>query len=77
MRMHACTASWEPPTVSFVGRMQAKPDAIAYAELRKKLTPQEVHGQIPGVRVGQVFPNRGELAILGLHCSIFAGIYSK
>lgn len=62
---------------SSLWQMQAKPDAIAYSELKDQLTPQEVHGQIPGVRVGQVFQNRGELAILGLHCVIFQGIYAK
>ena len=50
---------------------------IGYKELREELTREGVHGQVEGVRVGQKFQNRGELAIMGLHCMISAGIYAK
>lgn len=63
--------------VSAPHNMQAKPDTIANAELGGELTPKCVYGHIPGIRTGQAFRNRGELAITGLHCLIFNGIYSK
>ena len=48
-----------------------------YGQMRQEYTPEYRHGNIPGVRVGRMFRNRGELAILGLHGNINGGIYSK
>ncbi|WIA33831.1 hypothetical protein OEZ86_006940 [Tetradesmus obliquus] len=56
---------------------RAKPDMIAYKELRVDFPPREVHGHIPGVTVGQAFLGRGELAILGLHTQMMRGIMSR
>ena len=54
---------------------QAKPDMVAFKNLRPELTPADRHGHIPGVRVGEAFANRGEMAILGLHTQICRGIW--
>lgn len=51
---------------------------IANKELKGKLkTPLDLHGHVPGVPIGTTFNDRGELAILGLHTKICAGIDSK
>jgi hypothetical protein len=56
---------------------RAKPDMIAYKELRQTFPPAERHGHVPGIRVGQSFLGRGELAILGLHMQMMRGIMSR
>jgi hypothetical protein len=50
---------------------------IAYKELRQTFPVTERHGHIPGVRVGQSFLGRGELAIVGLHTQMMRGILSR
>lgn len=58
--------------------LQSKPDMIAFKERKVELgTPLEVIGQVPGVAVGAKFQNKGELAIMGVHCNITGGIYFK
>ncbi len=56
---------------------QAKADMVAFKDLKEYLTPEDMHGHIPGVQVGSTFNNRGELAILGLHTMILRGICFK
>ena len=53
---------------------QAKPDMVAFKELRKQWTPANVHGHISDVPVGVRLNGRGEAAILGLHTAIVSGI---
>ena len=55
--------------------MQAKYDMVAFKELRGQ-TPEKVVGAIPGIPPGVTLNGKGELAILGIHCAIVAGIYS-
>ena len=51
---------------------------IAFSQRKVELgTPLETIGHIPGVRVGAKFQNKGELAIMGVHCNITGGIYYK
>lgn len=64
-------------TAATLCTQRAKPDMIAYSELRGEHTPTESHGHIPGVRVGQEFQGRGELAILGLHTQMMRGIMAR
>eukprot|EP00884_Botryococcus_braunii_P016656 jgi/Botrbrau1/3674/Bobra.0008s0006.4 len=59
------------------GRNQRKPDMVAFNQLRSAFTPEGVVGHIPGIKIGEKFRGKGELAILGLHCTIAAGIYCK
>ena len=54
---------------------QSKPDMVAYKMLRPTLTPPESYGHLPGIKVGDRFSGRGELAILGLHRQILKGIW--
>lgn len=60
-------------------RMQeAKPDMIAYSKLRGQYTPKvPIYGHIPGVKIGDEFSGRGELAILGLHTDMMRGIMAR
>ncbi|KAK9907971.1 hypothetical protein WJX75_000839 [Coccomyxa subellipsoidea] len=59
-------------------QQRMKPDMIAFKERKVELgTPLEVIGQVPGVAVGAKFQNKGELAIMGVHCNITGGIYFK
>lgn len=61
--------------IDCAAQKQYKPDMQAYKKLRDQYTPPEdVFGHIPGVRVGEEFGGRGELAILGLHKRILQGI---
>ena len=53
---------------------QAKPDMVAFKELRKQWTPANAHGHISDVPVGVRLNGRGEAAILGLHTAIVSGI---
>lgn len=58
--------------------LQAKPDMKAFACLKNDLnTPLDRIGHIRGVGIGAKLNNKGELAILGIHANISAGIYSK
>ena len=50
----------------------AKPDMQAYKKLKGEAV--NITGHVAGVNVGDVFANRGELAILGLHRRIPQGI---
>ena len=50
---------------------------VAYKELNGKLTKRGHIGHIPEVPVGFEVNGKGELAILGIHCDINKGIYSK
>jgi hypothetical protein len=43
---------------------------------KDKYTPLGVIGHIPGISLGQKFDGKGEIAILGIHCSIPRGIYA-
>ena len=52
----------------------AKPDMIAYKELRQKYVPEKQHGHIEGVPVGVELQSRREAAILGIHTQILRGI---
>ena len=55
--------------------LQSKPDMIANKELKVELgTPLDWQGHVPGVPIGTSFNDRGELAILGIHTKICAGI---
>ncbi len=51
---------------------------VAFSQCKVELgTPLETIGHVPGVRVGEKFQNKGELAIMGVHCNISGGIYCK
>lgn len=51
---------------------------VANKELKRPLkTPLETIGHIPGVKIGEIFRNKGELSIMGIHCNITGGIYCK
>ena len=56
--------------------VQKKPDMVAYKELRK-VEREGMIGHIPGISPGFKVNGKGELAILGIHCNICAGIYCK
>ncbi|GAX86036.1 hypothetical protein CEUSTIGMA_g13451.t1 [Chlamydomonas eustigma] len=59
-----------------ITQKQSKPDMVAYKELGPQLTPSpDRHGHLPGIRVGDSFNSRGEMAILGLHRQILRGIF--
>ncbi len=47
---------------------------VAFKELRGQ-TPEKVIGALPGIPPGAILNGKGELAILGIHCAIVAGIY--
>ena len=49
---------------------------VAYKEMRR-LDSEGKIGHIPGIRPGFKVNGKGELAILGIHCNICGGIYSK
>ena len=57
---------------------RAKPDMIAYKELRQKPLYTRLasrrHGELEGVPIGLRLSGRGEAAILGIHRSILSGI---
>lgn len=53
---------------------RAKPDMIAFSELRGRLAPERRHGAMPGVKPGDKFSCTGQLAILSLHSAIPRGI---
>jgi hypothetical protein len=55
---------------------RAKPDMIAYSQLKEELTPAPRHGHVAGIPPGFEMWGRGEMAILGLHSKIVAGIDS-
>ena len=59
---------------------RAKPDMIAYKELKHKFGNssgyRRVHGEIAGVPIGLALRGRGEAAIVGIHCNILSGIDS-
>mmetsp|Transcript_6265 Transcript_6265/g.13737 ORF Transcript_6265/g.13737 Transcript_6265/m.13737 type:complete len:611 (+) Transcript_6265:42-1874(+) len=52
---------------------QAKPDMQA-VKILKSIIPKRRHGHIPGVKPGDKFVGRGQLAILALHTQILRGI---
>jgi hypothetical protein len=50
----------------------------AFGDFKDELgTPLNTIGHIHGVAIGAQFNGKGELAILGIHSNITAGIYSK
>lgn len=53
---------------------RAKPDMIAFSELKDKLAPPRQHGHVAGVKPGDQFKGRGQLAILSLHSQMMRGI---
>jgi len=56
---------------------ESKPDMQAYRVLNHKgryCGEKRIHGEIPGVPIGTVLQERGEAAILGIHCQILSGI---
>mmetsp|Transcript_4389 Transcript_4389/g.5070 ORF Transcript_4389/g.5070 Transcript_4389/m.5070 type:complete len:405 (-) Transcript_4389:85-1299(-) len=53
---------------------RAKPDMIAYKELRFRHTPERSYGMLPGIPIGLRLEGRGEAAILGIHTKILSGI---
>jgi len=55
--------------------LQAKYDMVAFKQLKGEGTPEGVIGALPGVPPGLTLNGKGELAILGIHCAIVAGIY--
>jgi hypothetical protein len=57
--------------------LQCKPNMVAFRQMKNKVTPERVVGHIPGIIPGDKFSGKGELAIVGLHCSIASGIYYK
>ncbi len=63
--------------ISLSTPQRAKPDMIAFKELRESWTPNLSHGHIPGVPVGMELLGRGEVAILGVHSKMMAGIDSR
>jgi len=57
--------------------MQKKEDMRGFKDKKVELgTPLQKIGHIPGFKAGDVFRNKGELAITGIHCNIAGGIYS-
>eukprot|EP00983_Pelagomonas_calceolata_P004395 142691-Pelagomonas_calceolata.AAC.10 len=55
---------------------EKKPDMQAFSQL-KHLTPTVMFGHVPGMRPGDVFKNRGELAVLGGHTQYSRGIDNR
>lgn len=49
---------------------------VTYREMRD-LVKENVIGALPGIPPGFTVSGKGELAILGIHCAICSGIYSK
>lgn len=49
---------------------------VAYKELRQP-SVEGLIGNLPGIAPGLRVSGKGELAILGIHCNICGGIYSK
>jgi hypothetical protein len=56
--------------------LQANPDMVAFKEMRQEVK-ERVIGALPGIPPGFTVCGKGELAVLGIHCAICAGIYSK
>jgi hypothetical protein len=61
---------------SWVCCRQVKSEMQYFKNNKAKYTPLGLIGHIPGISLGQKFDGKGEIAILGIHCSIPRGIYA-
>lgn len=73
-RVQFVLARYRARVAQLASQKQAKPDMVAFKELKEELTPESAFGHIAGIKPGDSFGGRGELAILGLHKQMMRGI---
>ncbi|KAF5827502.1 PUA-like domain-containing protein [Dunaliella salina] len=74
--LHAILQEYREVEGGLRSKGEKKPDMQAVSQL-KHLTPTVMFGHVPGMLPGDVFKNRGELAVLGGHTQYSRGIDNR